>query len=293
MRPLDLLTFAGVCLIWALNLIVSRVLFTSFGIAPIFYASIRFALVALLLAALLRPLPRPVLPVLGIGILIGALHFGLMFIALSTAPAAGVSIVLQLSIPITAVLSMVILSEKIEGRRGFGIALAFIGVIIVMWQPDVGTLSLGLVFAFLSAAAISLGSVLIKRYGPIHPLRLQAWVGLASFLPLAVYSAVAEQDQVGTALAAGWPFWAGLAFSVLVVTLLAHTLYFGLLQRYPASLIAPLGLMMPLMTISMGVLLLGEPFDLRMAFGGVLALGGLLLILYRAPPQLANPPEAS
>jgi O-acetylserine/cysteine efflux transporter len=51
--------------------------------------------------------------------------------------------------------------------------------------------------------------------------------------------------------------------------------------------------MMPLMTIAMGVLLLGEPFDLRMAFGGVLALGGLLLILYRAPPQLANPPEAS
>jgi drug/metabolite transporter (DMT)-like permease len=291
MRPLDLLTFAGVCLVWALNLIVSRVLFTQFAISPIFYAAIRFALVALLLAPLLRPLPRPLLPLLGIGLLLGACHFGLMFIALSTASAAGVSIVLQLSIPITAVLSMVILSEKIGRMRGIGIVLAFIGVIIVMWQPDAGTLSIGLVFAFLSAAAIALGSVLVKRYGPIHPLRLQGWVGVASFLPLTAYSVVAEHNQWDTAIAAGWPFWAGLAFSVAVVTIFAHTLYFGLLQKYPASLIAPLGLMTPLMTIAMGVLLLGEHFDLRMAIGGVLALGGLLLILMRPTPQIAAAQE--
>ncbi len=41
MRPRDLLLFSAVCLIWALNLIVSRVLFSMFDVPPIFYAAAR------------------------------------------------------------------------------------------------------------------------------------------------------------------------------------------------------------------------------------------------------------
>jgi drug/metabolite transporter (DMT)-like permease len=69
MRPLDLLLYSGVCLVWALNLIVSRVLFADFGVPPIFYAAARFLIVAIVLFRLLRPLPRPLAPILMIGFL--------------------------------------------------------------------------------------------------------------------------------------------------------------------------------------------------------------------------------
>ncbi|MDB5535596.1 MAG: hypothetical protein JWQ65_471 [Devosia sp.] len=295
MRFRDFLIFAGVCLIWAANLVVSRALFSMYAIAPIFYAAARFAMVAVILSPLLRPLPKPLLPVIVIGALMGAFHFGLMFLALNAASTTSVSIVLQLSIPLTAILSVLILGEQVGWRRSAGIALAFTGVMIVMWEPSGQSITFGLIFAFASAASLALGSILLKRYGPIRPLRLQAWVALASFPPLTAYSLLAEHHQIETSLAAGWPFWAGLVFSAFVVTIIAHTLYFGVLQRYPASLIAPLGLMMPLMSIAMGVVILHETFDLRMLAGGVVALAGLLVILSRQPLARAieQPSEAT
>lgn len=290
MRPRDLLLFSAVCLIWALNLIVSRVLFSSFDVPPIFYAAARFLIVAVVLSPLFRPLPRPLLPIIGIGLLMGALHFGLMFLGLANASSSSVSIVLQMAIPITAILSVLLLGEEIGPMRLVGIALALGGVILVMWDGG-ASISIGLVFAFISAGAIALGSVLLKRYGAIKPLTMQAWTAAASAGPLLAYSLLVEGAPVEAAWAVGWPFFAALAFSVIVVTLLATTLYLGLLQRYPASLIAPLGLMVPLMTVVMGVLLLGESFDAQMAIGGVIALVGLLLVLRQQAPKDAELPR--
>lgn len=290
MRPRDLLLYAAVCLIWALNLLVSRVMFSEHGVPPIFYAAIRFAIVAVLLAPLLRPLPRPVLPVLLIGFLMGGLHFGLMFIALQTTTSSTVSIVLQAAIPATALLSIPLLGERIGLLRGLGIVLALGGVVLVMWDGEGASISLGLLFAFASAVVIALGQVLLKRYGAIKPLKMQAWVALASAPPLLAYSLLAEPGQVQASLDAGWPLAAALVFSVIAVTLLATTLYLGILQRYPASIVAPLGLMTPLMTVALGITLLGEGFDIQMATGGVIALVGLVLVLRQQAPRDAEQP---
>jgi len=292
MRPLDLLLYAAVCLIWALNLIVSRVLFSEFGVTPIFYAAARFLIVAVLLFPLLRPLPKPLLPIVAVGFLMGCCHFGLMFLGLSHATSSSVSIVLQAAIPMTALLSVLLLGERIGISRGLGIALALGGVILVMWNGDGAFASLGLIFAFVSALAISLGQVLLKRIGAgIKPLTMQGWTAAVSGLPMLAYSLLAEPAPIAASFDAGLPFFAGLAFSVVAVTLLATTAYLGLLQRYPASIIAPLGLMTPLMTVVMGILLLGESFDLRMAIGGIVALLGLLLVLRQQAPRDAEQPR--
>ncbi|MGV3491196.1 MAG: DMT family transporter [Devosia sp.] len=292
MRPLDLLLFAFVCFIWALNLIVSRVLFAEFGVPPIFYAGARFLIVAAILIPLLRPLPKPLLPILGIGFLMGAVHFGLMFLGLANASSSAVSIVLQMSIPVTAVLSVLLLGERVGLVRGLGIALALGGVIFVMWDGESVGVSIGLLYAFISAAAIALGSVLLKQQGArIKPLTMQGWTATVSCVPMLAYSLLVEPAPIETSIAAGWPFFAGLAFSVLGVTLLATTLYLGLLQRYPASVISPLGLMMPLMTVAMGIMLLGESFDVQMAVGGVIALVGLVMVLRQQPQKDAELPR--
>lgn len=290
MRPLDLLLYSGVCLVWALNLVVSRVLFVDFGVPPIFYAAARFLVVAIVLCRLLSPLPRPLAPILMIGFLMGTIHFGLMFLGLANAPSSSVSIVLQMAIPSTAVLSVLLLGERIGVVRGTGIALALGGVVLVMWDGDGIGLSIGLLYAFVSAIAVALASVLLKRQTGIKPLTMQGWTALVSFPPLITYALLAEGNPIETSLAVGWPFFAGLAFSVVLVTLVATTLYLGLLQRYPASIIAPLGLMMPLMAVAMGVLLLGERFDIQMVAGGAIALLGLVLVLRKQPPRDAEQP---
>ena len=72
-----------------------------------------------------------------------------------------------------------------------------------------------------------------------------------------------------------------MLYSVLVVSVLGHTTYYGLIQRYEANLIAPLTLMSPLMTIVLGIWLTGDHFDMRMAFGAALALVGVFIIAVR------------
>jgi drug/metabolite transporter (DMT)-like permease len=195
-----------------------------------------------------------------------------------------------MAIPSTAVLSVLLLGERIGVVRGTGIALALGGVVLVMWDGDGIGLSIGLLYAFVSAVAVALASVLLKRQTGIKPLTMQGWTALVSFPPLITYALLAEGNPIEASLAVGWPFFAGLAFSVVLVTLVATTLYLGLLQRYPASIIAPLGLMMPLMAVAMGVLLLGERFDVQMAAGGVIALLGLVLVLRKQPPRDAVQP---
>jgi drug/metabolite transporter (DMT)-like permease len=173
------------------------------------------------------------------------------------------------------------LGERIHWRRGLGIVLTFLGVILVIWEPGGMTISVGLAFVALSAVASSFGVVMMKQVETVSPLRLQAWVALASVIPAGLFSAALETGQVAAITAGGWHFLAALLFSSLVVSVVAHTAYYGLIQRYEANLIAPLILMTPILTIVFGVIFTHDRIDLQMAVGSAIALLGVLIITLR------------
>ena len=64
----------------------------------------------------------------------------------------------------------------------------------------------------------------------------------------------------------------------------AHSVYYHLIDRYEANLLAPLTLMTPLATIGLGVLITHDHFDLRMGIGGGLAMLGVLIVALRRKP---------
>jgi O-acetylserine/cysteine efflux transporter len=205
-----------------------------------------------------------------------------MFVGLKYSTASTAAVVLQLGMPITLILSVIFLGERIRWRRGLGIALTFAGVLTVMWNPAGFTLSAGLLLVAGATVMAGIGVILTKQIEGMRPITFQAWVGLVSVLPMALLSAWLEPGQVDKALAAGLPFWAALVFSAVVVSVGAHTLYVTLLQRYEANLISALILVTPLATIGLGVAVLDEPFGPRLAIGSVLALAGVLIIALRA-----------
>jgi O-acetylserine/cysteine efflux transporter len=270
-----------VCLIWASNTIVSKYVISDLGVPPLFYATIRFALVAVLAAPWLFPMPRPRWRLIVVAMLMGGATFSLMFMALQTATPSSVAVVGQLGVPITTLLSVVMLGERIRWRRGLGIALTLAGVLTVMWNPQGFALSAGLVYVVAGAFLGSLGAVMMKQMDGVRPMQFQAWVGFASLWPLVPLTILLEPGQVEAGLDAGWPLAVAVLFSSLVVSLLAHTLYFGLIQRHEANLISPLTLMTPLATIVLGVTLMGDPFGPRMAIGTAVALAGVLIIALR------------
>jgi len=112
----------------------------------------------------------------------------------------------------------------------------------------------------------------------VQPLQFQAWVGLASTPPLVLLTVSLESGQLAQASQAGWALVAAVLFSAVVVSLLGHTVFYGLLLKHPANLIAPLMVMNPLMTVALGLTITGDPFDARIALGGTIALAGVLLL---------------
>lgn len=270
-----------ICVLWAFNTVLSKVVITQMGVPPMSYALVRFALVALIVLPWLLPMPKPRLRLLLVALLMGGGNFVFLFLGLQTASPSGVAIVSQLGVPMTTILSVMILGETIRWRRGIGIVLTFVGAMTVIWDPTGFPISTGLLLIAAAAFLGSLGAVLMKQMEGVKPLQFQAWVGASSILPLLLVSALFEHNQVKLMIDAGWPFLGALVFSVLAVSVWGHTAYFGLIQKYEANLIAPLTLMTPLFTIGLGVLLTQDHFDLRMAIGSAIALLGVLIIALR------------
>ena len=277
----DFALLVGVCLVWATNSVMSKIVISGLGAPPLFYAAARFAVVVLVTAPWLLPAPRPVWRMVVVGLLMGAGSFALSFVGLRTVSPSDFAVVGQVGVPISTVLSMVMLGERVHWRRGLGIALALGGVIIVMVSPKGLTPSVGMLFIAASALSGSLGAVMMKQIDGVRPLQFQAWVGVCSFLPLAALSLVVEHDQMKVVHDALWPFVGAVLFSALVVSVFAHTNYYGLINRYDVNLLQPLTLMMPLMTIGLGVIVTHDPFGPRQAIGAVVALAGVLIIALR------------
>ncbi|MBB4038774.1 drug/metabolite transporter (DMT)-like permease [Microvirga flocculans] len=278
----DLFLMVFVCFLWASHTIVSKIVVSGMEIPPLFYAAIRFTIVAALTLPWLLPAPRPLWRILVVGFLMGGGGFALFFLGIRTASPSSAAVVSQLGLPITTLLSVVMLGETILWRRGLGIALTFIGGVLVMWDPGSGfPLSGGLLLILASAFTGSLAAVMMKQIGGVKPLQFQAWVGFASVVPMILLTASLETGQIARATEAGWAFVAALLFSALVVSMLAHTIYYGLIGKYPANLIAPLTIMNPLLTVTLGILVTGDRFDGRMALGTGLALCGVLIIALR------------
>ncbi|HEX4709020.1 DMT family transporter [Phenylobacterium sp.] len=267
-----------VCLVWASNNIVSKYVVSHLGLPPLFYAAVRFGLVAAATLPWLWPMPRPRWRLIVVALLMGGGNFALLFVGLKTSTPSAAAVISQLGVPMTTLLSMGMLGEKIHWRRALGIGLTFAGALAVMYDPKGFSISQGLLYVVAAAFAGSLGAVMMKQIEGVKPLQFQAWVGFASFWPLAILSAVLEPGQLGQGLSAGWPFFAAVLYSGLVVSVGAHTIYYFLIGHYEANLISPLTLMTPLATIALGVAIFHDPFGVRMAIGTIIALSGVLII---------------
>ena len=270
-----------ICVLWGLNIVVSKWVVGPMGVPPLFYGALRSAAIALAVVPWLLPMPRPRWRIFVVGLLMGAGGFALIFVGLKTATPSAAAVVGQLGVPMTTLLSIMVLGERVGWRRGLGIGLAIFGILLVMWDPRGLEISTGLLFVAAGAFSGALGTVMMKQLEGVRPLRYQAWVGFSSLLVLAPLTAAFEERQFSAALEAGWPLVAVVLFSALLVSVFAHTAYYGLIHRYEANLIAPLTLMSPLMAIGFGIWLTNDRFDLRMAVGTAIALTGVLIIAAR------------
>lgn len=119
-----------VTLIWGLNFVVIKVGLGDFP--PLLFCALRFALAALPLLVLRGPMPAPFGRILLIGVLLGVVKFGLLFVGMAQGMPAGLSsLVLQSQVFFTILIAALWLGERPTPRGLFGLLLAAAGLVLI------------------------------------------------------------------------------------------------------------------------------------------------------------------
>lgn len=286
----DFLLLFCVCLVWGLNIVLTRWVVADMHVPPLFFAAIRFAGVAAFLIPFLRPVPEKLFTLFLISIMIGSLNFALLFVGLQTAEASAVAVTGQLGVPISTLMSMAFLGETIGWRRGLGIMLSFAGVVLIAFDPASFEISTGLLYVVACAFIGSYGGILMKKMPPLTAFQMQGWVGMFSFAPLFAASFLWEKGQVGAYIDAGWHVWLASLFAIVGVSIFGHGAFYTLIKKHDVSMISPLTLMTPIWGVVFGVVLLNEPMSPRLVVGAAVALLGVFMIAVRQNTRL---PEAA
>ncbi len=286
MRPSQIALAVLVMALWGFNFVPIKVVVSE--IPPLFVVALRFAIVGLLLAPFVR-LPRGSLRrTLLAAFVMGVLHFSFTYSGLRTIDATAAALVLQLQVPFSVLLGALLLKERFGWRTTLGIAIAFLGAVLIAGEPDIAAEPLGLVLLLGSALTWAYGNVLIKRLEDVSPLALTALVSGLAAPPVFALSFALEHDQIASLVAAS--VWAHLSIVYMIVaaSIISYGIWFHLLNRYPVYRILVSMLLTPLFAVLSAVPILGERIGWLEGIGGALTVAGVALVVLRRAKRLKD-----
>jgi len=284
----DLLLILVICLVWAGNFIAAAQGMQHFS--PFLFMILRFGLVLGLLAPFLRwPPPGQWPRLIGVCLSIGGLHFALLFWALArSADVSSVAIVQQTYIPISVLLAMGLMHERVGWKTLAAVGIAFLGVLVVGFDPLVLQQTDVLLIALASALFQALGSIYQRGLRGIGVLSFQAWTAVIALPLLLAATLVFEQGQLETIRTAQWQHWAAVGYSAVLASIVGHGLFFFLVQRHPVSSVMPYLQLTPVLAVAFGVFVWGDRPGARLLVGGMLVIVGILFITLRASQRLGG-----
>jgi O-acetylserine/cysteine efflux transporter len=283
MKPLDFAAALTVILIWAMNFIVGKVAIGQ--IPPNLLLAIRFALVAVLLSPFLRPPGKSWVLILAMSVVLGGLHFGLLFSGLRGVDAGLAAIAIQLSVPFSLILATIVYRERAGVMQYAGIAVAFVGVYMLGGDPASAPSVPHLLMVVTSAFAWALANIIIKRIGPINIFVLNAWFTVFALPQFLLASLLFEHGQMQALADADWRGWGGIVFMALGASITAYGLWYYLIRKYEVNRVVPLMLLAPVLAVLFAALILDEPLTARILLGGAVTLSGVAMIHFLRPPS--------
>lgn len=220
--------------------------------------------------------------VLGLGFSGYYLASFLDFAGLAYISASLERLILYLNPTLVLVLGLVLYKRHISRRQAFGMALSYAGVILVFGHeisfagPDA---ALGAVLVFGSAISyatyLSFSGELVQRLGSLRLVGLATTVAcvlcIGQFVLLRPMSAATVAPEV---------IWLSILNATLC-TAVPVLMVMMAIERIGAGLAAQTGMVGPMSTILMGVLLLGEPFTAWVAAGTALVVAGIFVFTSR------------
>lgn len=280
MSPRDLILAVLVVIVWGMNFVAIR--WGVDEVAPLLMTGLRYLLAAVPAVFFIR---RPAVswPVLiGYGVAIGVLQFGFLFSAIKLGMPAGLSsLVMQLQAFFTMGLAVLLLGERPKPVQWLGAAIAFGGIAVIGTERLDGAALVPLLMTVAAAFFWGVGNIVTKRAGKVDMLGFVVWSALVPPLPMLALSLVFEPGAIPAAMAdLTWYGGGSLLFVAYASTLFGYGIWSYLLSRYPAGLVAPFSLLVPIAGMASAALLLGETVTGLEIAGSALVFVGLVVNVF-------------
>ncbi len=222
---------------------------------------------------------------------------GLLFIASSMTLyssfkyiAAGVASTLLFTYPImTAVIMALLFKERITFKTVAAIVLSLVGVILLYWSDDGGTLNLtGVILVLVSALTYAIYIIVVNRC----PLEMSSFkinfyvIGYCT-LGMAVFALLSGNQIQIPQNATSWFYavWLAVVPATLSLVLMVYaSKYVG------ATPTAILGALEPLTAVLIGIFIFNESFGLHLAIGIALILSAVVITAY-SPKSTSKAPS--
>jgi O-acetylserine/cysteine efflux transporter len=276
--PRDLILALLVVTVWGVNFVAIK--WGVDEVPPLLLTALRFLAAAVPAVFFIRR-PQVPLPILvAYGFSIGVMQFGLLFVAIKLGMPAGLaSLLMQLQVFFTIGLAVAFLGERPGWFQLMGAVVAFAGIGAIGLERLEGAALVPLLMTVAAAMFWGIGNIFTKKAGRIDMLSFVVWSSLIPPLPLYLASLLFE-GPAALPQALEQITWLGggsLLFISYGATLFGYGLWSLLLSRYPANVVAPFTLLVPVTGIGSAALLLGESISGMEVVGSALVFSGLLL----------------
>jgi drug/metabolite transporter (DMT)-like permease len=284
-RIVRIAQFVLVCLIWGSTWMVIKVGYG--GLGPLTIAGLRFAIAAVVLAAIVPAVgarwPRGRAEwslIIWVSLLLYPGDYALIYWAEQYID-SGLTAILFGTFPLLTMAAghIYVPGELLTPRKVAGGAIAAIGVVALFGdRVHLDARALAPMAAVIVAAAFAAAAnALLKRHGGgMHTASMNASsmaIGALSLLGLAAASGerIAVPHDVTT--------WGALAYLSLVGSVVAFLIYFSLLKVWSSTTVSFFAVFTPIVAVALGSLVLGERLSLWSLAGTVLILAGVSITL--------------
>lgn len=285
---LALLLLAAAC--WGVNNILVKIA-TQYE-PPLIAAAARFLVQSLVLLPFLKVERQLVKPLIVVALLSGPLHFSLLYSGFAAArEVAPMTVILQLWIPISTLLSVVVLKERITPAQLVGMGVAFAGIVVMMAQPGMFAQWQAALMVLCAGTFWAASAVWMRKAGDLPVMPLQLWMALLSWPLLASASWWLEGYAIVRLLAAPWPFWAATVATMITAGIIGNGIMYRMVRKHEVARTTPILLLTPVFSVIAGVLILDEALTLRLVIGTAMTIAGLLWLTAAQRPAVS--PAAS
>lgn len=278
MTPLHMLAAVGVAVAWGFNFVVIKI--GLHDMPPLLFSALRFAVAAFPAVLLVG---RPAVGwrlLVAIGVMLGVVKFGLLFVGMDAGASAGLaSLLLQAQVFFTIALALVLHGERPGPMQVAGMVLGIAGIVLIGTQAGGGMTRTGFALVIGAAAAWAVANLLMRRLKGVNLLRFMVWMSLVPIAPLLALSAAVEgpERMAGAIAGLSWTGAAAILYVGLVATVAGFAVWGRLLTLYPAATVTPFALLVPVVGLASGAVVLGETVTPVQAAGAACVLGGLML----------------